>query len=57
MADATLYTAGACLVAAQLLGIYALVTRKADLIFTLVMGALLAVAVVLGGMYAYHRIH
>jgi hypothetical protein len=57
MADATLYTAGACLIAAQLLGIYGLVTRKADLIFALIMAGLLAIAVVLGGMYAYHRIH
>ena len=57
MADAALYTAGACLVAAQLLGIYGLVTRKADLIIALIMGALLAVSIVLGGMYAYHRIH
>ena len=57
MADAALYTAGACLVAAQLLGIYGLVTRKADLIIALIMGGLLAVSIVLGGMYAYHRIH
>ena len=34
--------------AAQLLGIYGLVTRKADLIFALVMVALLVGAVVLG---------
>jgi hypothetical protein len=57
MADTALYTAGACLVAAQLLGIYGLVTRKADLVFTLIMGVLLAVSVVLGGLYAYHKIH
>jgi hypothetical protein len=57
MADAALYTAAACLVAAQLLGIYGLVTRKADLIFALIMGVLLAVGIVLGGMYVYHRIH
>jgi hypothetical protein len=57
MADATLYAAGACLVAAQVLGIYGLVTRKADLIFALVMGALLLGAVALGGMDVYHRIH
>lgn len=57
MSDATLYTAGACLIAAQLLGIYGLVTRKADLIFALVMGVLLAVGVILGGIDAYHRIH
>jgi hypothetical protein len=57
MADGTLYVAGFCLVAAQLLGIYGLVTRKADLIFALVMGVLLIGAVVLGGMDVYHRIH
>jgi hypothetical protein len=57
MADSTLYAAGACLVAAQLLGIYGLVTRKADLIFAVVMGVLLLGAVTLGGMDAYHRIH
>jgi hypothetical protein len=51
-----LYAAGACLIAAQLLGIYALVTRKADFIFALVMVALLVGAVVLGGVTAYHRI-
>jgi hypothetical protein len=52
-----LYAAGACLVAAQLVGIYALVTRKADFIFALIMGALLVCAVALGGVDAYHRIH
>jgi hypothetical protein len=52
-----LYVAGGCLVVAQLLGIYGLVTRKADLIFALVMGALLVSAVVLGGLGAYNRIH
>ena len=43
-----LVVAAACLIAAQAMGIYALVTRKADLIFALVMGVLLLVAVVLG---------
>jgi hypothetical protein len=52
-----LYAAGACLVAAQLLGIYGLITRKADLIFAIVMVGLLAGAVVLGGVGAYHRLH
>ncbi len=52
-----LYGAGACLVVAQLLGIYGLVTRKADFVFALVMGALLVGAVVLGGVGAYDRIH
>lgn len=49
--------AGICLVAAQLLGIYGLVTRKADLVFAIVMIALLVAAVVMGLDYAYHRVH
>ncbi len=49
--------AGICLVAAQLLGIYALITRKADLIFALLMAVLLIVAIVIGGLDIYHRIH
>ncbi len=52
-----LYAAGACLVVAQLLGIYGLVTRKADFIFALLMTVLLVSAVLLGGVAAYHRIH
>jgi hypothetical protein len=57
MSDTVLYTAGACLIAAQLLGIYGLVTRKADLIFALVMGGLLVIGLGLGAMDAYHRLH
>jgi hypothetical protein len=49
--------AGICLVAAQLLGIYALISRKADFIFALLMGALLIAAVVIGGLDIYHRVH
>ena len=52
-----LYFAGICLVAAQLLGIYALITRKADLIFSIAMVVLLVLAVVLGGLAVYHRVH
>ena len=51
-----IYAAGACLVAAQILGIYGLATRKADLIFALVMTALLVTAVVMAGLAAYHQI-
>jgi hypothetical protein len=51
------YVAGGCLVMAQLVGIYGLVTRKADLIFSLVMVALVISALVLGGVAAYDRIH
>ncbi|HET9692220.1 MAG TPA: hypothetical protein VFP61_13795 [Acidimicrobiales bacterium] len=45
-----LYAAAAMLVAAQLLGIYALVSRKADLIFSLVMVGLLAGAAACGAL-------
>jgi hypothetical protein len=51
------YLAGACLVAAQLVGIYGLITRKADFIFALLMVALLAGAVAFASVEAYHRIH
>ena len=52
-----LYTAGVCLVLAQIVGIYGLITRKADLVFALVMAALLITALVTGGIGAYDRIH
>ena len=52
-----LYAAGILLIAAQILGIYALVTRKADLIFALTMTVILVVAVILGGYGVYHRLH
>jgi hypothetical protein len=52
-----LYVAGGCLVIAQLIGIYGLITRKADLIFSLVMAALLVSAVALGLIGAYDRLH
>ena len=42
-----LYGAAAALVLAQLVGIYGLVTRKADLVFSLLMVALLVVAAIL----------
>jgi hypothetical protein len=43
-----LYVAAACLVVAQALGIYGLVTRKADLVFSICMVMLLIASVVLG---------
>ena len=43
-----LYTAAGLLVLAQLLGIYALVSRKADFIFSLMMLALLGGALACG---------
>jgi hypothetical protein len=52
-----IYAAGILLVVAQLLGIYALVTHKADLIFALIMGFILIIAVILGGYGVYHRLH
>jgi hypothetical protein len=52
-----LYAAGVCLLAAQVLGIYALVTRKADVIFSLVMVVLLVLAVAMGAVGVYHKIH
>lgn len=52
-----IYAAGVLLVLAQVLGIYALVTRKADLVFALTMIVILVVAVVLGGYGVYHRLH
>ena len=51
-----LYLAGGCLVVAQLIGIYGLVTRKADLIFSIVMGTLLVSALALGGVWVYHHV-
>ena len=52
-----LVLAGLCLVAAQLLGVYGLLTRKADLIFAIVMVALLVAAVIMGLDWAYYRVH
>jgi hypothetical protein len=51
-----LYVAGFCLVLAQLIGVYGLITRKADLIFALVMGALVVLAALLAGNYVYHKL-
>lgn len=47
------YVAGACLVVAQVMGIYALVTRKADFTFSLLMLVLVVVAIAAGvdGVY------
>lgn len=51
-----LYAAAALVVLAQVLGIYGLVSRKADLLLTVVMVALLAggVALVLIGVRGIH---
>ena len=52
-----LYIAGAFLVLAQLVGIYALVTRQADFIFAIVVAVLLLIAVTVAGVHVYHRLH
>ena len=49
--------AAGCLVLAQVLGIYALVSRKADLVFAALMVGLLLAAAILGGYGLYHRFH
>jgi hypothetical protein len=51
-----LYGAAICLVGAQVLGIYALRSHKADLIFSAVMVALLVFAVALGYMGARQQL-
>ncbi|HXW78551.1 MAG TPA: hypothetical protein VEJ84_03580 [Acidimicrobiales bacterium] len=51
------YVAGACLVIAQILGIYALVTRKADFTFALVMLLLVVVALGSGAEGVYRQLH
>ena len=51
-----LYIAAALLVFAQLLGIYGLITRKADLIFALCMVAILILAAALGAVAAYDKL-
>lgn len=50
------YTAGVLLALAQLLGIYALVTKKADLVFAVVVTGALVVAIAIGGYGLYHQI-
>jgi hypothetical protein len=51
-----LWVAAACLVVAQVVGVYGLVTRKADLIFSIFMIILVAVSLVLGVIGAYRQI-
>lgn len=52
-----IYAAAVLLVLAQILGIYALVTRKADLVFAFFMVVILVLAVALGGYGVYHKIY
>jgi len=51
------YVAGVCLVVAQILGIYALVSRKADLTFAMVMLLLVVVALASGADGVYRQLH
>lgn len=52
-----IYGAVALLVVAQLLGVYALITRKADLIFALTMVVVLVLAAALGYFGLHGRLH
>jgi hypothetical protein len=51
-----LYAAAACLIAAQLVGIYGLKTRKADLVFAVCMVGLLVAGSILGVSGALHKL-
>jgi hypothetical protein len=51
-----LYTAGGLLIVSQLVGIYGLWTRKADLIFAILVVVLLVTAGVLGGLGVYDKL-
>ncbi|MGO9661368.1 MAG: hypothetical protein ACLQVK_24135 [Acidimicrobiales bacterium] len=51
------YIAGALLVLAQILGIYALVTRKADFLFAVFMVALVVAALASGADGVYRQLH
>lgn len=51
-----LYLAGACLVVAQLLGLYGLLTHKADLLLSTLMIGLVIGAVALAFFGAYHHL-
>ncbi|MDQ2727127.1 MAG: hypothetical protein M3Y91_04485 [Actinomycetota bacterium] len=51
-----LYAAAACLVAAQVLGLYGLKTRKADLVFAVCMVGLLIAGGILGVSGALHKL-
>jgi len=52
-----LYLAGGLLVVAQATGIYALISKKADVIFTIVMVCLVAAAIAAGADGAYNELH
>lgn len=52
-----IYAAVALVAVAQIMGVYALVTRKADLIFAVAMVATLAAAAALGLYGIYGKLH
>lgn len=52
-----LYAAGALLIVAQLVGIYGLKTRKADLVFAILMAALVVAALFVGIHAALSHLH
>lgn len=52
-----LYIAGALLVLAQLVGIYALKTRKADVVFSVLMAVMVVGAILFGIFGALYRLH
>jgi hypothetical protein len=52
-----LIAGGACLVLAQILGIYALKTHRADVVFSLMMVGMLVLAVVLAAAGAYQELN
>ncbi|MGC8628207.1 MAG: hypothetical protein ACP5VR_11800 [Acidimicrobiales bacterium] len=51
------YVAAACLVVAEVLGIYALISHKADLAFALVMFGLVIVSLASGVDGVYTQLH
>jgi uncharacterized membrane protein YphA (DoxX/SURF4 family) len=51
------YIAGALLVVAQILGIYGLVTRKADFLFAVIMIVLVVTALAAGADGVYRQLH
>ena len=40
-----------------MIGLYGLKTRKADLLFSVLMATMVVAALALGGYSAYHRLH
>jgi hypothetical protein len=51
-----MYTAAGLLVVAQIVGIYGLITRKADLVLSLVVIAMLVAAALLALYWTYHQL-